>query len=299
MNERLIQLLKTVPGILQTRNGIRYKDISHNDSIRLLTMKDDQRETSIGRWVMITKGLYKGDVAFIFEVHEWGVDTLVLPRFSYFSLKKNEKRKATTIRPQPDLFKASKLEPSIATELSSSEDGTEHRLGAYIFEYGLLVKQFNFASIGHPAITMPWQERSLIMMSEHPWICRSPLPRPSEWTFTENEQIAIIATKKNGFIIRTDAEYADIEIPSEGTHRLSIDDIQKYFITGSYVCITSGPHREKEGWVTKTEEQTASVYVDSPQNKINDDTYKTTAQVIQNSKSSNHTYIYTDRRHPH
>ncbi|KAF8200977.1 hypothetical protein BJ912DRAFT_921537 [Pholiota molesta] len=156
MNERLIQLLKTVPGILQTRNGIRYKDISHND------------------------------------------------------------------------------------KLSSSEDGTEHRLGAYIFEYGLLVKQFNFASIG---TLVNHDERTSLDM---PFTSSAPL----RMDFTENEQIAIIATKKNGFIIR------------------------------SYVCITSGPHREKEGWVTKTEEQTASVYVDSPQNKINDDTYKTTAQIV-------------------
>jgi hypothetical protein len=279
MNERLIQLLKTIPGITQTHNGVCYKSIGHSDSIQLLTMKDDQRHLSVGKWVVVTKGVYKGDVALIMDVDEWGVYALVLPRFTYLSFKMKQKRKATAIRPQPELFDPSKLDKVMAEKLHVLDDDTRHRLGPYNFEHGLLVQQFNFASIGRPAINIPWQERSSFILSAHPWISRFPPPYPTEWTFTENEQIMVTATKKIGSIIRTDAEYVDVDIPSEGTHRLPKTDIQKHFITGSYLRITAGPHHGKEGWVTTIGQQTASVYIDSPENKIDNDTYKSRAQV--------------------
>jgi ribosomal protein L24 len=303
MNETLIQLLKTIPGISQTRNGIRYKAISHSDSIHMLTMKDDQRDISIGKWVTITRGIYKGDVVLIIDADECGVYTLVLPRFTYSSSKSRQKRKATAIRPQPELFDPSKLDETMTEKLQLLDDDVRYRLGPYNFEHGLLLQEFNFASIGRPATTMTWQDRSSFILSAHPSISRFPPPHPTEWIFTENEQIMVIATKKIGSIIHTDAEYADVDIPLEGTHRILKTEIQKHFIRGSYLRITAGPHRGKEGWVTTTGQQTASVYIDSPENKIDNDTYKSTAQVThipisKKKKERKHANTSIDRRHP-
>jgi hypothetical protein len=57
-------------------------------------------------WVVISCGLYKGDLAFISSVQDWeGVSVLLIPRISYGDDSPlTSKRKRSAIRPPPQLF---------------------------------------------------------------------------------------------------------------------------------------------------------------------------------------------------
>lgn len=278
MNKELIQLLNNTLGIIRTRSGILYSQVDSEERIRILKMKEVEKIISPGKWLTITKGLYRGDVCLISTVHTWGVDAYVIPRFSYRREDKNQKRKATTIRPQPELFEPTRLDESLSGSIVSYHETDRYSLGSFNFDRGLLWQNFNFSCIGEDAASISWQHHTLFMLSGHPLVLDSPPPRPTEWSFTENDKVIMASSKKQGILVSIETEYAQIEFDSEGVHRLPWHNIRKYFVVGEYVQITAGRHHGKSGWVTKVEDETAWIFIDTPENKIENDKYKNNAE---------------------
>jgi hypothetical protein len=80
MNCELISLLKVTHGIVWDLQGISYQGIPEEEWEALLTMWEVHCQPSIGEWVQILKGSYKGDVAYVSALQEWqGISALLIP----------------------------------------------------------------------------------------------------------------------------------------------------------------------------------------------------------------------------
>lgn len=82
MNNHLTDLLSRIPGIIRTREGLRYLLIELADRPRLLTLPKDKRSLRIGQWVQVLKGQYKGDIALACRTSAWDAEVLLVPRLS-------------------------------------------------------------------------------------------------------------------------------------------------------------------------------------------------------------------------
>ncbi|KAF8169926.1 hypothetical protein BJ912DRAFT_933537 [Pholiota molesta] len=233
MTRDLIDLLKKTPGIKQTHQGLRSRQIDNTDYVSLFTMIDSGTDFAVGNWVIVKKGLYKGDIGLISGVKTWGVEVLLVPRFAYRLLDKKQKRKATTIRPAAELFDAAKVEGPLSHKLVHRSD-----------------VQLPF----HRPTSHSYAMDTIPLF----WVKQAPI-------------ITILSSGKQGVIISAEASYAEVELPSEGTHRLPWYDIQKHLVEGDYVRIISGCQQGKEGWVTEVADATATVLIESMEDKINSD----------------------------
>jgi hypothetical protein len=80
MNCKLISLLKVTHGIVWDLQGISYQGIPEEEWKALLTMQEAHCQPSVGEWVRILKGSYKGDVAHVSALQEWqGISALLIP----------------------------------------------------------------------------------------------------------------------------------------------------------------------------------------------------------------------------
>jgi hypothetical protein len=70
MNHELISLLQIICGIVWGSHGISYEGIPEEEWEALLTMREVHCQSSIGEWVQIFKGSYKGDVAYVSALQE-------------------------------------------------------------------------------------------------------------------------------------------------------------------------------------------------------------------------------------
>jgi hypothetical protein len=81
MNCELISLLKVMCGIVWDLQGISYQGIPEEEWEALLMMWEVHCQPSIGEWVWILKGSYKGDVAYVSVLQKWQeISALLIPR---------------------------------------------------------------------------------------------------------------------------------------------------------------------------------------------------------------------------
>ena len=101
MNYSLLNLLKCMPGT-QCQN-LQYTHIPQEEWKNLLTIHDSDATPIIREWVLISHGLYKGDLAFISSMQDWqGVSVLLVPQIVHSDdCQPSSKRKKSVIRPPP------------------------------------------------------------------------------------------------------------------------------------------------------------------------------------------------------
>ncbi|KAF8222392.1 hypothetical protein L208DRAFT_1216435, partial [Tricholoma matsutake] len=75
MNPVLSKLLHSNPQLIRPQEG--FGAIDMEEWTMLLDM-DDERYPSVGDWVTIRHGLYKGDVGYVQSIENWGQITLLL-----------------------------------------------------------------------------------------------------------------------------------------------------------------------------------------------------------------------------
>jgi Early transcription elongation factor of RNA pol II, NGN section len=104
MNSSLIDLLKHMP-CTQCQN-LQYTHIPQEEWENLLMICDSDATPVIGEWVLMSCGLYKGDLAFVSSMQDWqGVSVLLVPRIAYSDdCQPSSKRKKSAIHPPPKLF---------------------------------------------------------------------------------------------------------------------------------------------------------------------------------------------------
>ncbi len=143
MNEQLCNLLKITPGVVR----FDCQMITHRDGMKLLEMRQFLQLDYIGKWVQVCKGVHKGDVGYVLSAESWGVCILLIPRLPP-PLSQNipPKRKRSHLRPVPALFDYK----SICQRYGVMPDHVTENVYTftrYTFEYGLIVKSYNFYSV--------------------------------------------------------------------------------------------------------------------------------------------------------
>jgi hypothetical protein len=104
MNPVLSKLLHSNQQLIRPQEGFGAIDMA--EWTMLLDM-DDERYPSVGDWVTVRCGLYKGDVGYVQSVENWGeVSLLLVPRLPPPPMvdSSSRKRKRSGTRTDPRLF---------------------------------------------------------------------------------------------------------------------------------------------------------------------------------------------------
>jgi hypothetical protein len=241
MTNELLELLSKTTGIIRTSKGILSKKIDPAEYPDLLSMKTVKFDITVGQWVKIKKGNYKGDVGRVMELHAWGVDVYLVPRKTHRNNDNSRKRKASRVVPEPELFFPT------AEDIAYSDGSIKS--GQHIFAHGLTIKTFDYHSIDPQVSDISLKLYDLFLGSEHPDIPLSSLPRPREWVFTEGENVVVHPFNKKGSINSIEAGYAEVDTYGEGLHCEPWHKITKSFTIGDFVHVTGGPNLNSNGWI--------------------------------------------------
>ena len=131
----------------------------------------------------MSRGNYKGDVGFVFELQSW-VEVLLVPRLNLSTTDLTLKRKRTTSCPEPALFDV---------------DKGFHIVQGLHFDNGLLHKKYDFHSVS-PTADIPFRLFSLFQLSDHPLVILYVFPKPEEWIFEEGNPVVICSSGESGIV---------------------------------------------------------------------------------------------------
>ncbi|PPQ87744.1 hypothetical protein CVT25_015172 [Psilocybe cyanescens] len=276
MNEHLIKLLLLMPGILRNRSGLKSRIVDPSEYAGLFRMRDGHKIVEVGSWVIIKKGLYKGDVGIVSQKSSLGARILLIPQLDTTS-QNPLKRKASTVRPLPKLFDPDHFRQLFPSHVVVHEHG-QHSFGQLQFEQGLLAKDFDYHSFTVNVEDMSFDCYTIIRRSKHPSITLSNMPRPREWSMKQNDRVLIHIRRSETTITFVPAVlnalntlYAEVEQilehdgPSGGSQehsllsRVSWQDLRKEIKVEEYVCVRGGLHAGKKGWVVQVEDEQVSI----------------------------------------
>ncbi|KAH9478870.1 Transcription elongation factor SPT5 [Psilocybe cubensis] len=272
MDSALVNLLLSTPGILRNHLGIKREIVDRSHQHELLTMRDVKKDFDAGSWVLIQKGIYKGDVGLVSATFSWGAQVLLIPRLNLQSAK-SRKRKSSVLVPPAKLFEPEEARKLISTPIICNADGS-YTLGLLKFDHGLLEKEFDFASIANLVMDIPYSHFSMFRSSNHPDIMRARMPRPREWCLQLEEEvlfrtpgIADRPAKWEPAVLKMLGTY-DVEAEQstiKGGHEISRTvrgtwlDIRKSPKIGQFVRVVSGPYLDYTGWVVGVHEDHALI----------------------------------------
>jgi len=258
MNKDLGRLLKITAGVISTRCGLVYQRADHSEGLKLLKMTSDMQ---VGKWVKVQRGIYKGDVGHVVATRGSSVELLLVPRLpSPKSVGKN-----TQTHSAPALFDHDTIKQVHGTEPVRIDEKVYSFQGE-TFEYGLIIKHYDFDSVSTTVSSMPLDIFSLFRDSLHPGViaCGSTFPKPFEWCFAEGDEVLFLAESyrltrtpafaysppkfKSGTISEVRADSVDLAT-KEGIVKACWLEICKVVHVGDYVEITGGTYQGKTGWV--------------------------------------------------
>ena len=263
----MIYLLKLTPGIIQKRSGIVHQLIDPSDWVKLLTMQDPISVVKAGQWIVVRKGVYKGDLGFVTRVEAWGTEVLVIPRLKTPTPQGDTslKRKRTAIKPEQGLFDPATFSFIFQRQPKLQHDGSYTSRGL-VFHHGLLRLNLDMHSISPVSAGVPSRILRLFKSSSHPALTRSNFPRPEEWIFEEGERVivssekevfeegerVIVSSEKEATIAAVESTHLEVDFATnEGIKIVSWYNVHKVFSLGDFVTVMSGPSRGTRGWVER------------------------------------------------
>jgi hypothetical protein len=262
MNNALSGLLKSVPGLIRTKTGVIRDGIEFSDWTKLLIMRDYGSSPSVGDWVRVCRGWYKGDVGYVSSVENWGgVSLLLVPRLPprpHEAGSSSGKRKRPT-RTDPTMIDWHSLRETHGVTPAFQEDGSCSLFGRR-FEKGLERRTFDLHSVSLSSVSMPSDTFFIFRNSLHPDIVRAAFPCPAEWKFYEGERVSVLPSEKRGIIKAIGARSAEVDLETrEGLVNVPWFDLRKCITTGDFAEVTSGPLQGEKGWVTAVEDDMVEV----------------------------------------
>lgn len=101
MNRDLVSLLERTPGIVQSRQGLQWRNIPFSDWTNTLSMRPSSTVPQQGKWVRVRNGTYGGDVGVVIWAYSWGVDVLLVPRLRAPDSRSPTPEPQTPLMPEP------------------------------------------------------------------------------------------------------------------------------------------------------------------------------------------------------
>jgi hypothetical protein len=170
----------------------------------MLLDMDDERYLSVGDWVTIHCGSYKGDVGYVWSTENGGQITLLLvPCLPSPPVVGSSSRKRTRsgTHTNPCLFTKNMVINFVRnhsiTQFQQGEDDSWWTILGRKFEHALKVKRFHCHSVSSTSVSMPSGTFYEFKKAPHPDIMNATFPCPLEWKFSEGEcVIAITPSEK-------------------------------------------------------------------------------------------------------
>lgn len=261
MNTALVELMEITPGIVRTDSGIVRRLIEPGEYTKLLSARDVLQEVRVKDWVRVKKGLYKGDIGTVTDVHAWGVSMLLVPRTcGSVAAAASGKRKATTDIPAAKLMDTEDI-VAIHGRTGESIHHNIHRIGDITIEWGLVKKDVDFTSIARGSDSMPLQNFREFLRSGHPFLNQTAMLRPKEWWFDEGDNVFDTVRKLCGAVTTVGDTFFEADFGEHGIHRGDWTSVQKTFIVGENVTITTGKMAGMTGWLSAVNGDVATVIV--------------------------------------
>ncbi|KAJ3991268.1 hypothetical protein F5050DRAFT_1812734 [Lentinula boryana] len=229
--------------------------------LRIRNNVDDEQVFSLGRWVEICSGRYKGDVGVTlgtsFEsMHSPGaVEVLVILRIPlWLHLHSSGSRKwPRNTRPPSALFSIHDCSPEdqhLFTEPSDCEVSGKYYVHSKLgrFEYGLLVKRLNPLKLKLTGHVKP-ELRTLFFESEHLVVRQRPMPLPEFWKFETGNVVSIEDSEAIGTV--ETVLPSTCEVHTENTGLLSVPTwkLHKRIVPGDYIKVLAGEYVDQTGLV--------------------------------------------------
>ncbi|PPR03513.1 hypothetical protein CVT24_007001 [Panaeolus cyanescens] len=256
----VMNLLSRTPGILRSSRGPIMEGIPEPDWGKLLTMEDSTCSVVRGQWVMVKTGLYKGDLALVSEIKNWGIQVLVIPRLTPPPPNTDEalqegsstkKRKKTIDNPPAELFQPEIFRQRYKSSLIKQRDNC-YKAGSCYFEHGLLLKDYTLAAIDTSLVPIPTQVFFMFLNSFHALVIqsRTSLPRPLEWCISAGNRVENTITKQSGEVKVVETSRVEVQL-DDGSGEVSWPwySIRQCIRVGDYVEITSGKAVGRQGWI--------------------------------------------------
>ncbi|KAF8220644.1 hypothetical protein L208DRAFT_1332634 [Tricholoma matsutake] len=205
----------------------------------MLLDMDDERYPSVGDWVTIHCGLYKGDVGYVWSAKNWGQITLLLvPRLPSPPMvgSSSGKRKQSGTYTDPCLLTKDMVMNFArnhgVTQFQKGEDNLWWIILGCKFEHALEVRTFHCHSVSSTSVSMPSSTFHEFKKAPHPDIMNATFPCPSEWKFSEGECVV------------------DLE-DGKGIVNVPWSNLRKYVAIGDFAEVTSGALCGEKGWVVE------------------------------------------------
>lgn len=254
----LRNVLHRIPGLIRTQGNPCAKFIPPSDRIHTLRLpKDRELRFTVGQWVRVLKGKYKGDLGHVKKLLPWGgVRLLIVPRLpppDRSSIKKGKRPRSTT--PPLSLFDPLFIKKTF--NVVPKKRKNVYFFNGDRFEDGLLVKDFGASAVSSAPAFISTEAHSLFLQSPHPLILacnrRNDFPNPAEWNLFPGELVHALSDdgKKVGLghICQVNSKYAEVELKSGELLGLDWYNVDKYIRVGDFVEVVAGVHSGRKGFV--------------------------------------------------
>ena len=254
MNRALSKLLQSNHQLLRPQEG--FGAIDMEEWIMTLDMVDE-RSPSVGDWVTVRRGLYKGDTGYVQGIENWGqVTILLVPRLPAPPVAgPSGKRKRSGTRADPRLFTI-EMTRGVAREHGITRwqqgiDDSWWNLFGCKFQHGLERRRFHRHSVSSTSVSMPSAIFYEFQMAPHPDIVGAIFPCPAEWKFSEGERVVVIKpSEKRGIIKAMHPRSVEVDLETgEGVVNVHWPDLRKYVVAGDFAEVISGGLCGEKGWV--------------------------------------------------
>jgi len=80
MDRKIGDLLRLIPGVIRSRGATIKTCMEPSDWKVILSVPDAivTRGFAVGKWALVSKGVYKGDLGYVSRIEPWGGVTLLL-----------------------------------------------------------------------------------------------------------------------------------------------------------------------------------------------------------------------------
>jgi hypothetical protein len=254
MNPTLSKLLHSKPQLIRPQEGFGVIDM---EEWTMLLDMDNEWYPSVGDWVAVCHGLYKGDVGYVQSIENWGQVGLLLVPPPPVVGSSSRKRKWSGTRAEPHLFTKDMLMNFMmnhgVTQFQQGIDNSWWTILGRDFQHTLEVRTFHRHSVSYTSVSMPSSTFYKFQNAPHPDIMNTTFPCPSEWKFFESERVvAIKPSEKQGIIKAMHPHSVEVDLQAgEGIVNVPWSNFRKNIAIGDFAKVISGALCGEKGWVVE------------------------------------------------
>jgi len=216
---------------------------------------------AVGKWALVFKGVYKGDLGYVSRIEPWGGVTHLLVPHLQPSPSLKRKRPCTPSILDPALVQPGSIQKIYGITPSKQAHETYHFNG-FVFKHRPILKPFDLHSISSAFVLMSPTLAALFAESGHPSIPLSALiPRPLlKMMFSQGEKVAVLSSWERGIVEAVHRDHVEVRLSGgAGTVNIPGEELHKDLVISDFIQVLLEEQKGKMGWVQKIDGDTTHV----------------------------------------